>query len=62
MVQHGDLQRALHMADVVLAVDPENATALQARRDAVTQLLAASRNLNERGWLNAALIELNDDE
>ena len=58
MVAAGDLERALHMADVALAVDPENAAALHAKRDALAQLLAASVNLNEMGWLRAGLIEI----
>lgn len=62
LVAQGELQRALHLADVVLAVEPTNVTARQARRDAVTQLLASSVNINERGWLNAALIEMDAQE
>jgi alkyl sulfatase BDS1-like metallo-beta-lactamase superfamily hydrolase len=58
MVTQGDLQRAMHMADFVLAADPVNVVALQAKRDAAALLLQDSVNLNERGWLNAALIEL----
>lgn len=58
LVADGELHRAMHLADVVLAVDAQNAMARQVKRDAITQLLAASVNLNERGWLNAALIEL----
>lgn len=58
LVERGDLRRALHMADVALEAEPANVTALRAKRNAVAQLLAASRNVNERGWLNAARIEL----
>jgi hypothetical protein len=40
------------MTDVVLAGDP--GTSLQTRLAAVDALLAASGNINERGWLNWA--------
>jgi alkyl sulfatase BDS1-like metallo-beta-lactamase superfamily hydrolase len=58
MVQKGDLQRALHMADVALAADPDNSIALHAKRDAAMQLLQQSGNLNEQGWLNTGIIEI----
>src|SRR5262245_11018118 len=45
---------ALRLTDVVLASDPGNRAALQTRLDAVNALYAASQNLNELGWLNAA--------
>ena len=41
-------------ADVVLAADPGNQAALGTRLAAVEALLAASGNINERGWVNAA--------
>lgn len=58
LVEQGDLKRALHMADVALEVDPQNVTALQAKRQAVDQIFNGTFNLNELGWLNAARIEL----
>jgi len=58
MTDADEPRRALHMADVVLAADPANSAALQAKRRAVGVLLAASTNVNEQGWLNAALIEI----
>lgn len=58
LVADGQLQRAMHLADVVLTVDPDHAVARQAKRDAITQLREQSVNLNESGWLNAALIEM----
>ena len=58
LVAQGDAQRALHMADVALDADPDNVAALQAKRQAVDRLFEQSINLNERGWLNAARIDL----
>ena len=58
LVAQGDPQRALHMADMVLEADPPNVAALQAKRQAVVALQQASININELGWLNAALIEI----
>ncbi len=58
LVAQGDLERALHMADMALEADPQNVAALQAKRQAVVALQQASINLNELGWLNAALIEI----
>lgn len=60
MVEQDDLQRALHMSDIALAADPSNVTALQAKRDALARLLAVSANLNEMGWLNAGIIEIDE--
>jgi len=58
LIEQGDPQRALHMADAALAADPNNVAALQAKRQAVQRLFDQAINLNERGWLNAARIEL----
>ncbi|MGH7292663.1 MAG: alkyl sulfatase dimerization domain-containing protein, partial [Myxococcota bacterium] len=58
LVTDGDPQRALHMADLALAADPANVAALQAKRQAVVLLAQNSVNLNEQGWLKAALIEI----
>jgi hypothetical protein len=49
-----DYPAALRLTDVVLAVEPDNRTALETRLAAVQALLAASRNINEQGWLNGA--------
>jgi alkyl sulfatase BDS1-like metallo-beta-lactamase superfamily hydrolase len=62
LVAAGELHRALHLADVVLTVEADNAVARQAKRDAINQLLGGSVNLNERGWLNAALIEMDAEQ
>jgi hypothetical protein len=55
----GDLHRALHMADMALAADPNHLGALQVKRQAVETLSHSAVNLNELGWLKAALIEIN---
>jgi hypothetical protein len=44
----------LRLTDVVLATDPANRSALETRLTAVEALLAASTNINEKGWLNGA--------
>jgi alkyl sulfatase BDS1-like metallo-beta-lactamase superfamily hydrolase len=58
LLSGGDPQRALHMADLALRSDPANRAALEVRRDAVALLLEAAVNSNERGWLTAALREV----
>lgn len=55
--QEGRLQEALHMADIALAADPENLTALKARLAAFEALRAQSRNSNESGWLEYGMTE-----
>jgi alkyl sulfatase BDS1-like metallo-beta-lactamase superfamily hydrolase len=54
LVTAGRHAEALRLTDVVLASDPNNQDALETRLAAVNALLAASGNLNESGWLNAA--------
>jgi alkyl sulfatase BDS1-like metallo-beta-lactamase superfamily hydrolase len=54
LVAVGRHPEAIRLTDVVLAGDPGNVTALQTRLAAVDALLAASGNINERGWLNGA--------
>ena len=54
----GSHAEAIRLTDVVLAVDPANQMALQTRLAAVESLAAASGNLNEQGWLNAAKRDL----
>jgi len=58
LVDEGDFHRALHMADMALEADGENVAALQAKRRAVEKLFESSINLNELGWLKAAMIEI----
>lgn len=53
-----DYERALHLADMALSVDPDNVSALEVRANSVAQLLDETDNLNFRGWLNAALREV----
>jgi hypothetical protein len=57
-VAEGDLHRALHMADMALEADPQNVAALRAKRQAVERLFQSSVNLNELGWLKAAMLEI----
>jgi alkyl sulfatase BDS1-like metallo-beta-lactamase superfamily hydrolase len=47
--------RALHLADVVLKVEPGHSAALRVRLDALNALLAQSTNSNEAGWLRAGI-------
>jgi alkyl sulfatase BDS1-like metallo-beta-lactamase superfamily hydrolase len=54
LVTAGQHAEALRLTDVVLASDATNREALETRLAAVEALLAASGNLNESGWLNAA--------
>jgi len=49
--------RALHLADMALAADPEHRGALEVRIAALEALRAASVNSNERGWLDHGLQE-----
>ena len=51
LAQNGDEVRALHMTDVVLAVDPKHKPALEARLSALKSLLAKSGNSIEANWL-----------
>jgi alkyl sulfatase BDS1-like metallo-beta-lactamase superfamily hydrolase len=57
LLQEGKLQEALHMAEVALAANPENLTALKARLAAFESLRAHSRNSNESGWLEHGMSE-----
>jgi alkyl sulfatase BDS1-like metallo-beta-lactamase superfamily hydrolase len=50
-----DPVNALYLTDMVLAVDPLNRGALEARLKALQALDAASNNSNERGWLQAGI-------
>jgi alkyl sulfatase BDS1-like metallo-beta-lactamase superfamily hydrolase len=55
--QEGKLQEALRLADIALAADPENLTALKARLAAFESLRGRSRNSNESGWLEYGMTE-----
>lgn len=54
LITAGRHAEAIRLTDVVLAADPANVAALETRLAAVEALLAASVNVNESGWLNAA--------
>jgi len=43
---------------MVDATRTDNQTALQAKRAALLRLLELSSNINERGWLNAGILEI----
>jgi glyoxylase-like metal-dependent hydrolase (beta-lactamase superfamily II) len=51
LAQSGDDVRALHMTDIVLAVDPNHKPTLEARLSALKSLLAKSGNSIEANWL-----------
>jgi glyoxylase-like metal-dependent hydrolase (beta-lactamase superfamily II) len=51
LAKNGDDVRALHMTDVVLAVDPNHKPALAARLSALKSLLATCGNYIEANWL-----------
>jgi alkyl sulfatase BDS1-like metallo-beta-lactamase superfamily hydrolase len=54
LVTAGNHAEAIRLTDVVLAAEPGHRGALETRLTAVEALLAASTNINETGWLNAA--------
>jgi alkyl sulfatase BDS1-like metallo-beta-lactamase superfamily hydrolase len=54
-VQAGEPVEALHLTDVVLAGDPINAAALNARLKALDYLHERSKNFIETGWLEYAI-------
>jgi alkyl sulfatase BDS1-like metallo-beta-lactamase superfamily hydrolase len=49
---------ALRLTSAALAADPKNPAALTARKHALEQLLSASKNSNESGWLHAGLAQV----
>lgn len=51
LAEKGDLVSALHLVDTVLEAAPGERPALEAKIALLEQLLAASQNSNERGWL-----------
>jgi len=52
----GRLVEALHMTDVALAGSAGHREALRVRVEVLERLLKESKNSNERGWLNHALV------
>lgn len=56
-LQDGKAVTALHLADIALTAEPENAAALQARLEALQRLLALAVNSNEAGWLRTGIDE-----
>jgi alkyl sulfatase BDS1-like metallo-beta-lactamase superfamily hydrolase len=54
--------RALHLTDIVLAVEPANAAARQVAIDAHEALLADAENFWERAWLTKSIDELRTTE
>ncbi|HEY3949540.1 alkyl sulfatase dimerization domain-containing protein [Phenylobacterium sp.] len=57
-VAASDPALALRLTGAALAVEPKNAAALAARKQALQTLLKASKNSNESGWLNAGLAKV----
>jgi alkyl sulfatase BDS1-like metallo-beta-lactamase superfamily hydrolase len=53
--QAGQAVEALHLADVALAADAKNQTALQSKLKALETLRERCRNSNERGWLDFSI-------
>ncbi len=51
LVAGGQEIQGLHLADMALAADPKNTTALNARIAALEALQKKARNSNEQGWL-----------
>src|SRR5437879_6863991 len=56
-VKEGRTVEALRLLDVALAAEPANRSALEAKLNALESLVAACRNTNERGWLDASVAE-----
>ena len=56
-IAEGDLELALHTADIALRAEPSNVRALTARLAAFQALLEASDNSNEVGWLRFGVRE-----
>lgn len=56
-IAEGDLELALHTADIALRAEPSNVRALTARLAAFQALLEASDNSNEIGWLRFGVRE-----
>jgi len=54
----GEPVAALHLTDIVLAADPDNADARAVAADASRSLLDASSNFWERAWLTRSIDRL----
>jgi alkyl sulfatase BDS1-like metallo-beta-lactamase superfamily hydrolase len=61
-VAQQDPVRALHLTDIVLAVEPANAGARKVATDAHEALLADAENFWERAWLTKSIDELRATE
>jgi alkyl sulfatase BDS1-like metallo-beta-lactamase superfamily hydrolase len=59
-VAQQDPVRALYLTDIVLAVEPTNASARKVAIDAHEALLADAKNFWERAWLTKSIDELRD--
>lgn len=57
LLERGETLKALHLANAALDGEAGNAEALGVRLAALESLLAASGNINERGWLRSAIAE-----
>jgi len=55
--QEGRAVESLRLTDAALTVEPGNRVALEARVKALENLIARSKNTNERGWLEWSLAE-----
>lgn len=57
LLQAGEVQRALKLAEAALAFDPDNAAAHRVRIESLSQLKESARNFIEVGWLNFGISE-----
>lgn len=58
LLNNKEYDKALSLADVVLASDPNHSAAMNVRRAVFKARLTGSRNFNEIGWLKAGIREL----
>ncbi len=56
--QAGQAVEALHLADIVLAADPNHKLSLEAKLKALETLRDRCRNSNERGWLEFSISQV----
>jgi alkyl sulfatase BDS1-like metallo-beta-lactamase superfamily hydrolase len=54
-VAAGKYPEALRLTEAALSAEPANPAALKVRLEALEKLRAASRNSNERGWLDYSI-------
>jgi alkyl sulfatase BDS1-like metallo-beta-lactamase superfamily hydrolase len=54
-VAAGKYPEALRLTEAALTAEPNNAAVLKVRLEALEKLVAASRNSNERGWLQYSI-------